>query len=101
MKAKEKQSVDFENALKSLYDQSDTAKAGIASVITKEQKAEMYSFGDSETLEVLLMVSIKYLAEKDDMNLFEKLLSVQTRLAQVHPEAYQEYVKKIKELGLQ
>lgn len=95
-----KEMVEFEAALSALNDESDTAKAGLASMITKDDEAQVYAFGDADKLEVLSMILIKYLADKEEINIFEKLLSMQTRLVQVHPDKYKEYVDKLKELGM-
>lgn len=93
-----KEMLDFQDALNSMYKQVDTAKTGIASVLTKDNEVQTYLFGESEAVEVVLMTLIKYAADKDNVNVFEKILNMQTRLMQVHPDLFNEYYLKMQKL---
>ena len=76
--------------------------AGIASFIREDHTSDTWFFGDSpDELYLIYSLLIKQLAEHLDENMFESLLQIQTKLAQVYEDDYMEYVEKVNKLGQQ
>ena len=87
---------EFKEALEKLGTHAVKAGAGIATILTEKQEVETLVFGGSNEIDVLIMTLIKYASDKEQMNLFEKILSMQTRLMQVHLSMYEEYIDSLK-----
>lgn len=86
--------------LNDFNDNVGNSSAGIASFIREDTTSDTWFFADSED-ELMLIVSllIKQVSEHLDKNMFEVLLHIQTKLAKVYEEDYEEYLKLVEELG--
>lgn len=91
----------FAEALNDMLKTVDNGFAGMSAVMDVDREAKSLIFGDDNAIEVLLMNLIIYAAEKEKVDIFNKILNMQLRLAQVYPEEYQQYAESVREMGKQ
>ena len=87
--------LDLEEALNDFLEEAPSGFAGMPSLLTKDKETKTMLFGDDDNIEVLLIALIQYAADKQEINVFEKILNMQLTLMRFEPETYEVYAKKL------
>lgn len=86
----------LEGALKSVLDQAVGAQGVFTSIITEKGEAQTIFMGDDNAADAMIALLLRYAADSQEKNIFEKVLEIQTKLLSVHKDEFEEYAKGIK-----
>ena len=90
---------DLQEALNDFLTEAPSGYAGVTSLLTKDKETKSMIFGDDNSIEAIIIALIQYSADKEEVNVFEKILNMQMKLMQVSPEEYQVYADKLNKLN--
>lgn len=85
----------LESGLKQILDASLNAQGVFASVITESGDAQTLFLGDNEAANAIATLLIRYVADSQEVNVFEKILEIQTKLMHLHPEEFNTYAESM------
>ena len=90
---------DLQQALNDFLTEAPSGYAGVTSLLTKDKETKSMIFGDDNSIEAIIIALIQYSADKEEVNVFEKILNMQMKLMRIHPEEYQAYADKLNALN--
>lgn len=87
-------------ALKKFHEEAPETLAGITTYIKNDETSDTWFYAeDKNDLMTLYLLLIIQLAEYLGENKFDLILSIQSRLAELEPDEYEEYFKKMQDIG--